>query len=675
MADKKKNKEAKKIKPIFLKKDSNVPLICMCVAAISLITWFVFSPSLDDGFTNWDDPVYVQDNPLVTTNNSLPLLKIFETPVSANYHPITILTLALNYRNSKLNPMEYHLENVIFHLLNNILVFVFIFLLTRRKLLMASIVALFFGIHPMHVESVSWVSERKDVLYVFFFLAGLITYLRYRETKKIVWYTFTFLLFILSCLSKGMAVVFPVILLLIDYLNGVKQNRKVIFEKIPFFLLSIIFGIIALKIQQSGQAITAMNTFTIFQRLMVVSYGAIMYIVKFFVPYKLSTLYPYPDIYNPNGIPLIFYLSPFILLGIIGALIYFFRKKEKEIVFGLLFYFVSVALVLQVISVGSAIMADRYSYLSYIGLLFVVAHVINKAWQSKAGILASMKYPFIIIAIIGIVIFSYQSYSRTLVWKNSEVLWTDVIDNYPDAAIAYVSRAAYYNTKNETKKALADYNSALKLNVFSSSSYRNAYFNRGLIYSNYGKTDSAFADLTRVIEIDPGYADAYINRGLLYYSVGKNNLAIADYNKAIALDPNNANAYNNKGLLYYKNFKDDSAIADYNKAIALNSSVATYYYNRGLEYKAINQYGKALEDFTKGIQLNPENVGLYYNARGVCYVSLQNYTEAITDFSRAIQINPSAAEYWLNRSFAENKAGQSENAKADALKAQQLQAK
>jgi tetratricopeptide (TPR) repeat protein len=675
LEDKKKSKEIKKNKPVtpVEEKQRSTVLMWVCISAITAITYFVFSPSLQNDFTNWDDPAYVLENPLVTAD-SVQVVKMLETPVSGNYHPVTILSLALNYRFGKLNPYVYHLENLIFHLLNTILVFFFIFLLTRRNLLMAAIVSLFFGIHPMHVESVAWISERKDVLYVFFFMAGLITYLRYRETKRAIWCVLTFLLFILSCLSKGMAVVFPVILLLIDYLRGVKWERKLLFEKIPFFVLSIVFGIIAVSVQQSGKAITAMSTFTVFQRLMVVSYGAIMYIVKFFVPYQLSAFYPYPDIHSPDGIPVIFYFSPFIVLIIIGVLIYFFRRKEKEIVFGLLFYFASVVLVLQFLSVGSAIIADRYSYLSYIGLAFVVAYIMNRALQKK-GALAFIKYPLTALVILGAIIFSYESCLRTQVWKNTESLWTNVIDNYPDAALAYVSRGEYYNNENEIGEALADYNAALKLTVFSSDSYKNAHYNRGIIYSNEGKCDSAIADLTKVIEIDPGYSEAYVNRGNSYDNCGEHNLAMRDYSKAIAIDPNNADAYNDRGILYYKNFKDDSALTDLNKAIALNPTVAVYYYNRGLEYKAVNQFQNAITDFTKGLQLNPKQADLYHNTRGLCNISLQNYDDAIVDFSKSIESNPSVAVYWNNRSFAESKIGHNEDAKSDALKGQQLQGK
>jgi protein O-mannosyl-transferase len=701
------------------KKYNNTLLTCICIAAIAVITYIVFSPSLDDGFTNWDDDNYVTANPLVM-NNSVPVVKIFESPVSLNYHPLTILSLALNYQAGKLDPTGYHAVNLIIHVLNTMLVFLFIFLLTRRNLLMASIVSLFFGIHPMHVESVTWISERKDVLYVFFFMAGLITYLRFSETKKITWYYFTLLLFILSCLSKGMAVVFPVILLLIDYLQGVKWKRKVLIDKLPFFIVSLVFGIIAIKAQLfaitdvkivSGKAVSAAHLFTVFDRIVFTSYSAVMYIVKLFVPFKLSAFYPYPDVDNPNGIPLLFYFLPVILLGIIAALIYFFMKKEKEIVFGLLFYFASVVLVLQFVSVGRAIIADRYSYLAYVGLLFIAAYLINKAWQNKVGIWAILKYPLIIIAVVGAVAFSFQTYARTQVWKDSSVLWTDVIDDYPNASIAYLCRGNYYYSINEIDKVIPDYSKAVQLasvvggctdfdyqsayydravvytyynkidsaiadysNVIAlNDTFIRPYYNRAILYSKEGKNDLAMADFTKIIELDPHYVDAYVSRGVLYSQTGKINFGMNDYDKAIALDSASSDAYNDRGLLYLNLGKGDLALADYNKAIALKPDNPSFYYSRGLCYNALNEYEKAAGDFTRGIQLNPQNAEIYYNMRGICDIDLKNYVAAIADFSSAINLNSSFAGYWLNRSVAEKNAGQSENAKADELKGKQLQ--
>jgi len=633
MVTNKKNKEKNyQVKNPSVEK-SNRLTAWISIAIIVLVTYIAFSPSLHNKFTNWDDTVYVLENPLVVSNK-VEVKEIFKTPVSVNYHPITMLSLAWNYQNGKLDAKGYHMENVIFHLLNTCLVFFFILMLTKRNLLMAGIVALFFGIHPMHVESVSWISERKDVLYVFFFLAGLIAYLRYSESKKTKWYILTMLFFVLSCLSKGMAVVFPVVLLLLDYLLEVKRERKIWIEKIPFFILSLIFGIVAFKIQQE-EAIADAHLFTVFQRTMFASYGAIMYVVKFFAPVNLSAYYPYPILDKNADIPFFFYLSPFILLGIILS-VYFFLRKERAVVFGLLFYFVSVALVLQFISVGTVIMADRYSYLSYIGLLYVVAYGIHKLWVQKTGTLALLRYPVLIITVVMAIGFSYETYARTQIWKDSETLWTDVInksDGSAQADKAYVNRGRYYHSINENNKALQDYNSALRLN--------------------------------------PAYALAYNNRANIYKEKGFFDSALVDYNKAIALDPVSYLSYANRALILWNKNENEAAMKDFTKSISLNPQYWANYYNRGLFYFGIKEDEKAIADFTKGIGLNFDYVDLYYK-RGMAYYRVQKYVEAINDFSRAIELNDKIPEYWIYRSLSETAIGKNEEAKADMVTGRQL---
>jgi tetratricopeptide (TPR) repeat protein len=450
------------------------------------------------------------------------------------------------------------------------------------------------------------------------------------------------------------------------------------------------------------------KSYTILQQILFASYGALLYIVKLFVPYKLSAFYPYPDVIGLSVIPLIFYLAPLIVLGIFAALIYFFRKKEKELVFGLLFYFVSVALVLQFISVGSAIIADRYTYLSYIGLLFIVAYLLNKLWQHKGSIWALMKYPLVVIIIAAAVVFSYETYSRTQVWKDSDTLWTNVIDNYPDAATAYFNRANNDYDLNEIDKAVSDYTNALQWHsdidshkkiyfdrgllyynyyhkydlaiadytnaIAVDDTFRRGYYDRGLAYSDEGKYDLAIADFSTSIKLSPDNAEGYSSRGTAYFKNGKYDSALDDYNEAVALDPGKADYYNNRGSLYMNTGKNDLALADYNKAIAFNPSMALYYYNRGLCYNALNQYQNAVDDLTKEIQADPQNA-LVCNVIGICYMNLKNYNEAITYFSKAIDLNPSVAGFWLNRSVAESKTGRNDDAKADELKGKQLQGK
>jgi len=604
---------------------------------IVLITFIAFSPSLKNDFVNWDDQEYVTENPLVKSE-VLPLKEIFTKSVSGNYHPLTMLSLYLSYHSGYLDATGYHFVNVIFHLLNTALVFLFIFLLTKRNLLMASVVALFFGIHPMHVESVTWISERKDVMYVFFFLAGLIAYLKFINSKKAVWYVITLLLFILSCLSKGMAVVFPVVLLLVDYyLNRATMFRKKeLLLKVPFFILSLFFGVVAYHYQQLDLPKTGYLGYTVFHRAMFASYGAVMYVAKFFVPIHLSAFYPYPFLDKINSI----IAFPIILLSAI-ALIYFFLRKNKAIVFGLLFYFVTVALVLQFIPVGSAIMADRYAYLSYVGLLFPIAHIINKAWQERNTVFASLKYPLSALVIFAAILFSYKTYARTQVWRNGEALWSNVIEEYPK--------------------------------------YYNPYRNRGEYYKNINDEEKALGDFTKTIQLNPLYHEAYYECAIIYYKRGKYDLAAEDYTKAISHCTDSARLaiyFAKRGVVYMRLKEIEKAGQDFSAAFELNSKVGgkdidILLVNRGFYYDQTNQFEKAIADYTSYLKIKPGD-DVIVNSIGLCNARLNRMKDAYDAFAKAVQLKPQVPNYWLNLSLTEHALGKMKEARLDALKAQEL---
>ncbi len=252
-------------------------------------TLIVYFPSINNDFTNWDDPTYVTENSMIRDLKTDNLKAIFTKPVSLNYHPLTMLTLALDTKRatkrkinqqtllSELDAKPYHITNLLLHLLNTLLVFIFIYLLFKKKVIPAFIVALFFGIHPMHVESVAWIAERKDVLYSLFFLAGLIVYLKYLEKLHLKYLIFAFILFLFSSLSKAVAVILPILFYAIDYYTGRKVNKRAIFEKIPFLIVSIIVGVAAIKIQ-SGGALAKEGVVTFFQTFVFASYGFVTYI-------------------------------------------------------------------------------------------------------------------------------------------------------------------------------------------------------------------------------------------------------------------------------------------------------------------------------------------------------------------------------------------------------------
>ena len=610
-------------------------IIAIC---ISYITYIVFSPSLKCDFAGqWDDKEYVTENAMVV-NNHIPVKEIFHTPVSLNYHPLTMLSLAYNYQTAKLNPEIYHSWNVWLHVFNTILVFMFIYFLTKQNLLMAAIVSIFFGIHPMHVESVTWISERKDVLYVFFCMAGLISYLKYIQHRKILWYLITLILFVLSCLSKAMAVVFPIVLLLIDYFVSASesktflQNKRIFIDKIPFLLISLGFGLAAFKIQQSGMIMQAMNLFSTPERIMFASYGAIMYIVKLIVPLNLSAFYAYPIYNHSTKFPLIIYLAPFILIAV-SAFIYFFSRKDKAIVFGSLFYFFTVVLVMQFISVGNVIMADRYSYLSYVGLLFIVAHIVNLSFQ-KGSKLASMKFVFIGIIIIGVLVFSVQTYAQTKVWNNPETLWSNAINIDPD-------------------------------NCYT------GYINRGIVYQKRGQNDLALSDFSKSIIINPSNSTAYLDRGAIYSDLGKDTAALMDFDLSIKLDPNNSEVYYDKGRILAKLGKDSMAIINYDKALQLNPHYALAYMNRGVVNYNRQQVDLALIDYNKAIETNPDLDIPYYN-RGIIYYNKAQYNLALADFTKAIALNATVPQYWQYNSLTEKVLGKNTEALADSIKAVQL---
>lgn len=566
------------------------------LGVILILTYISFAPSMDNEWTNWDDPVYVLENPLITNLNT-PTKDLLTKPVSLNYHPLTMLSLKWNYESVKTEPHAYHLTNVLLHLINTALVFFFILMLSE-SLVMAVFVSALFGVHPMHVESVSWISERKDVLYVLFFVLGMICYLKYLDTKKVLWMIITVTVFILSCLSKAMAVVFPVVLLLIDYLKNRELNFKIVLEKIPLFIISLIVGIAAFTIQATD-AIAKPETFTILQRIMFASYGAWLYVVKFFVPINLSAFYPYPLSDNGVSVSIEYYLAPVAWLAV-AAIVFFFFRKHKPIVFGLLFYFASVVLVLQFISVGSAIAADRYSYLSYIGLSFILGWLLNQFFV-KGNKLYNMRMVATSVAAVCILVFAYQTNARTKVWKNTETLWTDVINQYPNRIeVAYKNRGNYYGKeKGMLKEAMADYKVLLSMKTKDSKIYSNL----GNIYGLMKNGDSAIWAYNTALQMDDKNTDAYVNRAITYSMAGRYDLAFPDYTKALQIDPSMYSTYINRGYAYLASGKLNEALADFNYYLIYDPNNAACYYYRGLTYTSMGNTSNAKNDFVRAQSL------------------------------------------------------------------------
>lgn len=633
------------------------------IVGVLLLTLIAFYPSFKCGFTNWDDAGYVTENKLITSVSGENIKKIFsiQNDVMLNYHPLTMLSLALDYNAVKFEPVRYHAVNVFIHLLNTLLVFFFAYLLSRRKFLVAIFVSLFFGVHPMHVESVTWVSERKDVLYTFFFVAALIAYLFYNESKKIKFLLLTLFLFVLSLLSKGMAVVLPVVLLLIDYYQGRKITLKTIAEKIPFFILSLIFGWLALRIQ-SKEAIASYEVFTLFQRICFGFYGFFTYILKLFLPTHLSALYPYPITNTDGSLPLSFYIPAFfgiILFAFFGVMALVKKEiKMKLIAFGFGFYFVTIALVLQFLSVGQVIMAERYSYVPYIGLLFVIGTLLNDLMEKKI----SLKNPIIFSVFSVAIFFSYITHERTKVWMNSGTLWTDVIEKYPfppwPVEVAYENRGNYFaKEQNEFDKGLADYNILVQMKTKNHKIYSNMgniYGLKGQKFEKAGQKENVAQMYKKSIEaftssvvLDSSDSKTFVNRAITYSFMNRLDLAIADFEKALKLAPNDLETIEKRAYAYYMSGKTKEAILDYDKLINVNSSNNNLFLHRGIAKFNAKMYNEAIEDFNTLLKRDPNNGNVYFNL-SVCYSRMGDNNNAILNAQKAQQCGYAVAGSYLD---------------------------
>ncbi len=556
---------------------------------ICLITFTAYAPVLQNDFTNWDDPVYVVDNPVIRSVNWANIKHIFSSFVLSNYHPVTMVSYMLDHQIGGLGPGQYHLTNLLVHVINTGLVFFFVLLLFRQKI-PALFAALLFGIHPLHVESVAWIAERKDVLYTMFYLAALCAYLLYLKGKK-RFYGIAIALFVLSLLSKAMAAPLAVTLVAVDYYQCRPLTaKKVWLEKLPFFLLALVFGIIAVWGQSTKQAFEMAGAFSILQRIALAGYGFFQYLFKLIAPVSLSAIYPYPQV-EQGGLPLYYYLFPFLVAGL-AAGIAWTARRSRFYVFNAVFFVVNILLVLQFVPVGNAVMADRYSYVPSIAffviLAFGVYHLYSKWPRFKKLVLTVF---FLYAGLLAV-----ATWDRSRVWRSSQTLWQDTLSRYPRAAEAWNNLGMFQLHNQQYQKALQSFN--------------------------------------RVIQLEPQDTRAYTNRGNIQMILGHPDSAIIDYTKALQLDSLYMEAYSNRGVAHMRLNNFAAGYKDFNRAVKLGPEVADSYYKRGMANKLMNRFDLAVKDFTQAIQLDKDFARAWLQ-RGIVYHNLGNDKAARKDLLKA----------------------------------------
>ncbi|MCS7037734.1 MAG: tetratricopeptide repeat protein [Saprospiraceae bacterium] len=564
------------------------------VLALMAFTGVLFWPMLSNQFTNWDDQFYVVENALLRGPD---WKGIFSQPVVSNYHPLTILTLALNYQLSELKPFSYYFINWLLHIVNAGLVFYFVWLLAERRRWVALFVAAVFALHPMHVESVAWISERKDVLYTFFYLLGLIAYWRYLTSGKRTLYLWALGVFVLSLLSKPAAVAFPLTLLALDYWRGRSfREVKLWVEKAPFFALAFAMGVVTVLIQ-SQKAMASIEMYSLTHRLFFGCHTLLAYVWRFFWPWPLSPFHPYPPV---NRLGWLVQASPVLLLAVAGAVWYF--RRNRALVFGALFYLANIILVAQFVSIGNTLLAERYTYVPYIGIAFALA--MSVALYAPASVRQPLSWGLLLAAVAG---FSVLTYRYLDTWKNTESLWDTAIRYAPTAPVPRSNRANHYyqealKPENASRyealmrKAGEDSDAALK----GDPKHYASLDIRTLTHVRLGELEQALPYAQRMVQIAPQNPKGHVLLGTVYQRMKRYDKAIEAFNQALALSPNDADALNGRGAsLFNGQQKYREALADFDKAIAVQPNNGMALLNRSRCYYMLGDKARARENAEK----------------------------------------------------------------------------
>ena len=586
---------------------------------IAVLIFAFYFQTIKFDFVNWDDQVNVYENESVM---NFDVKGIFSEHVIGNYNPLSNLSLAIEYQIVGDKPGVYHLNNVLLHIICSLLVF----LLVKRlgmSFFVSLLTALLFGIHPMRVESVAWITERKDVLFGTFYLMSLLLYISYHKTKKIGFYVISLFIFTLSLLSKIQAVTLPFSLLLIDYWFQRKLTFKSVFEKMPFFILSLVTGVVGIYFLRKQGSLDLGITMPVFQRLFIGSYSFVVYVVKSVFPYQLSAVYTFPA-----ELSILYYISMLPAIAIVLVSIFTFNTK-KFFTFGILFFTLNIVFMLQVVGAGQGFLADRFTYIPYIGLFLIFAVLVENLLERINN------QKVFIYSILGIymVLISIQTNNQIKIWKNNETLWTDVIKKQPTNDLAYNNLAHFYVENDQAEKALLNYNTAIELQPQKAQPYNN----RGKIYFDRGEFDIALQDYDKSLSIDPGFADALANRGAVYGAKKQYENAIIDLSKVMEIDPKNTDVISNRGFIYYQ----------------------------------LKEFEKAIADCQLYLQYKPDDAEVV-NITGLSYAGINDFDAAIHEYDRAIQIAPTNALFYLNRSFAFNSKGDKTKALREALQVQKL---
>lgn len=622
-----------------MNKLQNKKIVLWIYPALAVITLAVFFQVRNFDFINYDDNKYVSENRHILTGLSRENIVWLFTKDIGRWHPLAGLTHMLDCQLFGAEPGWHHLTNLLLHIINTLLLFA-VFKRATGTVWQSAFVAGLFAIHPLHVESVAWISGRKDLLSTLFWILTIAAYFHYAENRSSGWYVIALALFILGLMAKPMLITLPFVLLLLDYWPLQRFQPRIFFrlvwEKIPFFAIAVVAIISTFFIQRSIGGIKPIGTFPLNVRVSnaVISYGG--YILKMIWPARLTVFYPYSlTALQAWRVAAVSFLLLFITIYAVR-----FGKNRKYLLVGWFWYLGTLVPVIGLVQLGEHAMADRYTYVPLIGLFVIIAYGVN-------DLLANQKNRKIILglsAFVVISVFAICAAIQTGYWHNSKTLFEYALAVNENNYVAHYCLGDWWFQQGKIEDAVTHFNEALRINP----NYLLAQTGLGVALARQGKFDEAIKWFRSVIKYDSESGQTYYNLGVALAAQGKYDEALRQYRAALDLNPSYVMVYNNIGAILFFQGKLDDAVNYYEKALELEPDYADAHNNLGAALLAQGKLDEAVGHFRRALQLKPDAANIHCNL-GYALARQGKPEEGMTYISEALRLNPNfpEAHYYL----------------------------
>jgi Tfp pilus assembly protein PilF len=625
----------------FIKKRRLELGICLLLVTVSLGVYLQVSGC---DFVNYDDELYVIKNPYIKGGLTLEsTIWALTTGYAANWHPLTWLSHMLDFQLYSLNPMGHHWTNLQIHIVNTVLLFFFLKWVTGA-IWRSAFVAALFAVHPLHVESVAWVAERKDVLCTFFWILSMWAYVGYVRQPKKTRYLVLVMLFTLGLMSKPMIVTLPFVFLLFDFwplsrfqdmvskqqVSAFKVFVRLVWEKFPLFVLAAISCIITFFVQQHGGAVASIESFPLKARVAnaIVSYTS--YIVKMIWPLNLAILYPLRE-WHPGQV-----LISGLLLLLLSALAVRTWRRCPYLSVGWFWYLGTLVPVIGLVQVGAQSMADRYTYIPSIGLFMIVSwgiRDISAKWRWQRPI---------VIILSGVVLVSLMicAWFQVGYWKNGITLFKHTVKVTHNNSMAYCGLGRALDRHEKYDEAVKNYAKALELNPNDAE----AHYEFGVTLEKQGNSIGAVRHYLEALRIRPNYAKVHNNIGVILSGQGKIKDAIYHYKKALQIDPNYPVAYYNLGVIFSNHGKIKDAILQFGKALQLSPNMIQALYRLSwilstYEDEEYRNGGKAVNLAEKLCKITGNGQPLTLDALAAAYAETGRFDDAVLTAKKGLELS------------------------------------